>query len=61
MVQIFGAAHPHHAYSFANRRASRLKVLVPARSEPANCELLRPLWQQQYRVCTYFGLSFHME
>jgi transposase len=28
VVQVFGAAHPHHAYCFANRRASRLKVLV---------------------------------
>lgn len=28
VVQVFGAAHPHHAYLFANRRASRLKVLV---------------------------------
>jgi transposase len=28
VVQVFGAARPHHAYCFANRRASRLKVLV---------------------------------
>ena len=28
VVQVFGQAHPHHAYLFANRRASRLKVLV---------------------------------
>lgn len=28
VVQVFGAATPHHAYCFANRRASRLKVLV---------------------------------
>jgi transposase len=28
VVQVFGAAHPHHAYVFANRRANRLKVLV---------------------------------
>ena len=28
VVQVFGAAQPHHAYCFANRRASRLKVLV---------------------------------
>ena len=28
VVQVFGAAHPHHAYLFANRRASRMKVLV---------------------------------
>ena len=28
MVQVFGAAHPHQAYLFANRRANRLKVLV---------------------------------
>ena len=24
----FGAAHPHHAYLFANKRANRLKILV---------------------------------
>lgn len=28
MVGVFGAAHPHHAYLFANRRANRMKVLV---------------------------------
>ncbi len=28
VVNVFGAAHPHHAYLFANRRANRLKVLV---------------------------------
>ena len=28
VVQVFGAAHPHHAYLFANRRANRMKVLV---------------------------------
>jgi transposase len=28
VVQVFGAAHPHHAYVFANKRSSRLKVLV---------------------------------
>ena len=28
VVQVFGQAHPHHAYLFANRRANRLKVLV---------------------------------
>jgi transposase len=25
---VFGAARPHHAYLFANKRATRLKVLV---------------------------------
>ena len=25
---VFGAAQPHHAYLFANRRANRMKVLV---------------------------------
>jgi transposase len=29
VVTVFGAARPHHAYLFANRRANRLKVLVP--------------------------------
>ena len=28
VVAVFGAARPHHAYLFANRRASRMKVLV---------------------------------
>lgn len=28
VVSVFGAARPHHAYLFANRRATRLKVLV---------------------------------
>lgn len=28
VVAVFGAAHPHTAYLFANRRANRLKVLV---------------------------------
>jgi transposase len=28
VVYVFGAARPHHAYLFANRRANRMKVLV---------------------------------
>lgn len=28
VVSVFGAAHPHTAYLFANRRANRLKILV---------------------------------
>ena len=28
VVQVFGAARPHHAYLFVNARANRLKVLV---------------------------------
>jgi len=28
VVCVFGAAHPHHAYVFANRRATRVKVLM---------------------------------
>ncbi|WAT84365.1 IS66 family insertion sequence element accessory protein TnpB [Delftia acidovorans] len=28
VVTVFGAAHPHHAYLFANKRANRMKVLV---------------------------------
>ncbi len=28
VVKVFGAAHPFHAYLFANRRANRMKVLV---------------------------------
>ena len=28
VVNVFGAARPHQAYLFTNRRANRLKVLV---------------------------------
>lgn len=28
VVRVFGQAQPHHAYLFANRRGSRMKVLV---------------------------------
>lgn len=28
VVNVFGAARPHHAYLFANRRANRMKVFV---------------------------------
>jgi transposase len=28
VVKVFGAAKPHHAYVFANRKTNRLKVLV---------------------------------
>ncbi len=28
VIKVFGAAQPHHAYLFANRRANRMKVLV---------------------------------
>ncbi|NYT79353.1 IS66 family insertion sequence element accessory protein TnpB [Alcaligenaceae bacterium] len=28
VVKDFGAARPHHAYLFANRRANRMKILV---------------------------------
>jgi len=28
VVKVFGAAHPHHAYVFANGRANRIKVLI---------------------------------
>jgi transposase len=28
VVAVFGAAQPHHAYLFTNRRANRIKVLV---------------------------------
>ncbi|MCL7463415.1 IS66 family insertion sequence element accessory protein TnpB [Pseudomonas sp. NW5] len=28
VVQVFGAAQPHSAYLFANKRANRMKVLV---------------------------------
>lgn len=28
VVRVFGSARPHHAYLFANKRATRMKVLV---------------------------------
>ena len=28
VVKVFGAAVPHHAYLFANRRANRMKILA---------------------------------
>lgn len=28
VIATFGAAHPHHAYAFANQRANRMKILV---------------------------------
>lgn len=28
VVAVFGAAHPHHAYIFTNRRGDRMKVLI---------------------------------
>ena len=28
VVTVFGAAQPHHAYLFTNRRTNRLKILV---------------------------------
>ncbi len=28
VIQAFGAARPHHAYVFANKRANRMKILV---------------------------------
>ena len=28
VIATFGAAHPHHAYVFANQRVNRLKILV---------------------------------
>ena len=28
MVQVFGAAHAHHGYLFANMRATRIKLLM---------------------------------
>ena len=28
VVQVFGAAKPHHAYLFANKRGNRVKILL---------------------------------
>lgn len=33
VTAVFGAAHPHHAYLFANKRADRIKILVHESSE----------------------------
>ena len=35
VVQVFGAAHPHHAYLFANARSNRMKVLVHVAMPPS--------------------------
>jgi transposase len=28
VIQVFGAAKPHHAYLFANKRGNRVKILL---------------------------------
>lgn len=42
VVAVFGAAQPHHAYLFANKRANRLKVLVHDGSTRASSSGRRP-------------------
>jgi len=37
VVEVFGAAKPHCAYLFANRRANRMKVLVHGRRGHLAC------------------------
>ena len=42
VVGVFGAAHPHTAYLFANRRANRMKVLVhDVTASPLLCMISR--------------------
>ena len=39
VVKVFGAARPHHAYLFANRHSTRMKVLVYDGSSPRTGEV----------------------
>ena len=41
VVAVFGAAKPHCAYLFANRRANRMKVLVHDGVGICGCQLQR--------------------
>ena len=65
VVTVFGAAHPHHAYLFANRRANRMKVLVHdgigvwlaarrlnAGSSSFSCKLIRLALKNSIRTTT---------
>lgn len=40
VVSVFGAAHPHHAYLFANKRGNRLKVLQHNQSKKSSAPLI---------------------
>ncbi|WP_238474308.1 IS66 family insertion sequence element accessory protein TnpB [Pseudomonas cavernicola] len=59
VVAVFGAAKPHCAYLFANRRANRMKVLVhaptpyrPKKSQPSRWLLrFRPPLRKASRLC----------
>lgn len=44
VIAVFGAAKPHCAYLFANRRATRMKVLVHGCVHSAKVSLQRT-WQ----------------
>ena len=59
VVAVFGAARPHHAYLFANRRANRMKVLV---HDGIGVWLAaRRLQQRQVRLAQGHGLDADAE
>jgi transposase len=37
VVSVFGSAHAHHGYLFANARANRIKLLVHDRRPKQSC------------------------
>ncbi|MDO8448703.1 MAG: hypothetical protein Q7T10_07840 [Rhodoferax sp.] len=47
VVSVFGAAHPHTAYLFANKRGNRLNVA--ARLRPT---ITWPMWAQSTWACS---------
>ena len=52
-IAVFGAAQPHCAYLFANRRANRMKVLVHASQRQTDVgrdgTQARHIWIRRYR------------
>ena len=54
VIRVFGEARAHHAYLFANRRANRMKVLVPTASGSGcaqdGCTRVRSLGRRPARI-----------
>jgi hypothetical protein len=57
VVAVFGAAKPHCAYLFANRRANRMKVLVHGRMPPASS----PIWRRSFTTSARAALANMLE
>lgn len=57
VVAVFGAAHPHHAYVFANQRANRIKILV---HDGVGVWLAARRLHQGKFVWTAPGVDFHV-